>query len=264
MPSLVNQRYDLVTPERSVPTSPTLSAATVTHTTATSRHEHHGEQATAPAVDFSELTRRLQNAASRASCASSRPRSQLFQSSKPPSPSASSSTSSTSSSSFRFLPAASNSTSTPAPKVPQLPANNSNPRPPLVHRPASTSCATPSQFIFKKPEYNQHYHQTHFHHHQPPPPADGTAAHGPSTSAALSSRDLFLVWSDLRRFFVSAESSPPSSASSSIINVDAVTTEDNKAPPPSNSNKATFANQFRQDIEGRYGKWGKAILHKES
>ncbi|KAI8145205.1 kinase-like domain-containing protein, partial [Fennellomyces sp. T-0311] len=157
------------TPERSVPSSPTLSAATVTHMTATSRHHHHQDmQPPSQSVDLSELTKRLQKAAQRSSWSSStsRPRSQLYQSSKPPSPSASSAT-------------------------------------------------TPSQFVFKKPEYNQHYHQTHFHHHHPP------------------MADLFLVWSDLRRFF--------------------------DVLAPKHHADTTFANQFRQDIEGRYGKWGRYI-----
>ncbi|ORY98487.1 kinase-like domain-containing protein [Syncephalastrum racemosum] len=255
MPSLATQRYDLVTPERSVPSSPTISAATVTHTIATNRHSHQPNQA---AVDLSELTRRLHKAAA------GRPRSQLYQSSKPPSPTASSSTSSASSASFQ-LPAAGASSSTPAPKRSSLqhqqqqqqqqqpqqqqqqhqqPRQTNGTRPPLVHRPASAN--TPSQFVFRKPEYNQQYHQTHFHHHPP------SAYYDPGGNASVvttPTREFFIAWSDLRRFFVSADaSSPPSSSAASIATTDEVV--------PKNE---TFANQFRQDIESRYGKWGRYI-----
>lgn len=60
------------------------------------------------------------------------------------------------------------------------------------------------------------------------------------------SRDSFLGWSDLRRLFLSSDPAPPPppSTSSSV-------TEHSSKP------QAVFANQFRQDIEARYGKWGK-------
>ncbi|KAI7858812.1 kinase-like domain-containing protein [Circinella umbellata] len=307
MPSLVNQRYDLVTPERSMPSSPTLSAATVTHTTATSRHHHHHHQEEqSPCteqqlptqqqqqqqplqnqqVDLSELTKRLHKAAQRSSWSSgtnTRPRSQLYQSSKPPSPSASSSTSSNASSTssvFRFLPAASNSTSTPNKRSSLCLQQPQQTRPTLAHRPASAT--TPSQFVFKKPEYNKHYHQTHFHHHAPHP-QPSVSLNSNNETASGQQKDLFLVWSDLRRFFVSADSSPPISASVSVNedfpissnnnnnnshttnNDNNTTTTTTTIPPvttpttPKRSETTTFANQFRQDIEGRYGKWGRYI-----
>ncbi|KAI9019191.1 kinase-like domain-containing protein [Phycomyces nitens] len=202
---LVNQRYDFVTPDRSMPSSPTLSPAVVTHTTATSHCSHRHSSSTASTstntstntnttVDLSELARLLQSAAV-SSPRSTRPRSQLFQSSKPPSPSSSTS-------------------STPDPQPIHTPPPTSISRPALIHRPASV--CTPSQFIFKKPEYNHQYHQTHFHRQ-------------PSQERKDNS---FIVWSDLRRFF---------------------------APEEEDKRSDTFANQFRQDIGGRYGTWGRYI-----
>ncbi|KAI9031921.1 hypothetical protein CLU79DRAFT_278441 [Phycomyces nitens] len=71
---------------------------------------------------------------------------------------------------------------------------------------ALPSPGLPVQFIFKKPEYNNHYHQTHFHR---PKPKDS------------------LVWSDLRQFF---------------------------SPLAEEDQRSDFGNQFRQNIESRYGK----------
>ncbi|KAI8146521.1 kinase-like domain-containing protein [Fennellomyces sp. T-0311] len=191
-------QHGIVTPERSMPSSPMLSPAVVTHTTATNRHVHSNDDASN--VDMTELTRLLQKAASSRSTRG-------FHTSKPPSP-ASSSVSSSSSSSFYQ--------SSTGGSVPQQ-------RPKLTHR---NACANlPSQFVFKRPEYNEQYHRTHFH--RPPSP----------------DKDSFLGWSDLRRFFVSEPYLVPSSSSSSISSVES----------------DTFANQFRQDIEGRYGKWGRYI-----
>lgn len=253
MHSLVIQRYDVITPERSMPSSPTLSAATVTHTTATTRHEHVQDQQP-PSVDLVELTKRLQKAAASRS-SSTRPRSQLFQSSKPPSPSNSSSSSTTSSSPGQL--AASKSMTTPGraaqqqqqqqQQVPQH--NTASIRPPLTHR--SASATTPSQFVFKKPEYDQVYHKTHFHHHQAPPPPSSPSSKV-TTSAPSSPRDSFLGWSDLRRLFLSSDPAPPPppSTSSSVTEHSSTTTTTTKP-------QAVFANQFRQDIEARYGKWGK-------
>lgn len=252
MHSLVIQRYDVITPERSMPSSPTLSAATVTHTIATTRHEHVQDQQPPPSVDLVELTKRLQKAAASRS-SSTRPRSQLFQSSKPPSPSNSSSSSTTSSSPGQQL-AASKSMTTPGraaqqqqQQVPQH--NTASIRPPLTHR--SASATTPSQFVFKKPEYDQVYHKTHFHHHQAPPPPSSPSSKV-TTSAPSSPRDSFLGWSDLRRLFLSSDPAPPPppSTSSSVTEHSSTTTTTTKP-------QAVFANQFRQDIEARYGKWGK-------
>lgn len=70
----------------------------------------------------------------------------------------------------------------------------------------------PSQFIFKKPYYNQYYQQTHFHH----------LIHKDTSS---------LAWSDLVKIFIAEDQN-----------------DDN-----------LFGNQFKQNIQSRYGKWGRFI-----
>ncbi|CEG69879.1 hypothetical protein RMATCC62417_05872 [Rhizopus microsporus] len=70
----------------------------------------------------------------------------------------------------------------------------------------------PSQFIFKKPYYNQYYHQTHFHH------------------SICNTKDL--AWIDVIKMFIAEEEQY----------------KDN-----------LFANQFKQNIQGRYGKWDRFI-----
>ncbi|KAG1176495.1 hypothetical protein G6F70_003431 [Rhizopus microsporus] len=70
----------------------------------------------------------------------------------------------------------------------------------------------PSQFIFKKPYYNQYYHQTHFHH------------------SICNTKDL--AWIDIIKMFIAEEEQY----------------KDN-----------LFANQFKQNIQGRYGKWDRFI-----
>ncbi|RCI03717.1 hypothetical protein CU098_006170 [Rhizopus stolonifer] len=232
MTHLVNQRYDVVTPERSVPSSPSLSPAVVTHTIATSSKPQRRSWDPS-AVDLSELSKLLAKGSNNSTGKqkSSRPRSQLFQSSKPPSP-----TLSTSSAEPTFY----TNSNAAAPILSQ----HQQPRPVLSHRPAST-CSTPppSQFVFKKPEYNEAYHQTHFHRNNPPP------------QLQQDRKDLFLAWSDLRRFFVNTQQQQqqqpypvsPSSPTQSNHSQEEYTKPD------------TFANQFRQDIGGRYGTWGRYI-----
>ncbi|ORX58162.1 Pkinase-domain-containing protein [Hesseltinella vesiculosa] len=185
------QRYDLVTPERSVPSSPTISPAQI-------NHEHVNRNSTS-SVDLTELTKLLQKSISKQHLPRPRPRSQLILTSKPPTP-----TSSTSLSPLQ-------PPSSPAP----MDIHGKNSRPPLPHRPAT--CSTPTQFVFKKPEYDQHYHDTHFHHHKPSSPAEP--------------KNLGMIWSDLRRFFVWDQD------------------QENNA----------FANQFRQHLGARYGTWGRYI-----
>lgn len=236
---LVNQRYDIITtPDRSVPSSPSLSPAVVTHTVATSSKPHR-KSWDATAVDLTELSKLLANnnttgVPKAKNNNNPRPRSQLFQSSKPPSP-----TLSTSSAEPTFC----TNSNAAAPIL--LTTSQQQPRPILSHRPAST-CSTPSQFVFKKPEYDERYHQTHFHRQ--------------SSSSSLHNntdrKDLFLAWSDLRRFFVNTQQqqqqclvSPTSPTSSSSHSH-----EDN---PTVITKPGTFANQFRQDIGGKYGTWGK-------
>ncbi|GAA5817096.1 hypothetical protein MFLAVUS_010636 [Mucor flavus] len=145
----------LLTPERSVPSSPSLSAAVVTHTNATTNHLHTNDPS---AVDFVELTRLLQNVASRT-------HKHMYKKTT-----TTTSSSSTSSSSY---------SSTSIQKSCLL--NNTN---------------TPPQFIFKKPLYNQYYHQTHFHH----------------SSGALtpiqSNTHITTPFNDLKRFFVNSLTEP--------------------------------------------------------
>lgn len=179
-----------ITPDRSVPASPTLAPAAVTHTNATTRHLHTNDDTTT-AVDSMELTKLLQHVASNK------------RKSQPPptSPITTTSTSSTNSS------------------VSSL-------RPSLGHRLSSSLNTVPSQFIFKKPLYNQHYHQTHFHHSSPPSsPITPSLTHHSSSQP----KDMFL--SELKRFFGSHSE----------------TVQENQP----------FANQFRQNISSRYGQWGK-------
>lgn len=197
---LVNQRFDIVTPERSKPSSPTLSPAVVTPTVATSSRPERNSWHPST-VDLSELSKLLAKNSNKKE--STRPRSQLFQSSKPPSP-----TLSTCSAEPTFCKDA----NAVAPILSQQ-------RPQLSHRPAST-CSTPSQFVFKKPEYDQKYHQTHFHRN-------------------VDRKDPFV---DLRRFFVNNNPVSPTQSNYSQEDI----------PPQSD----TFANQFRQNIGGRYGTWG--------
>ncbi|KAG2217829.1 hypothetical protein INT45_006794 [Circinella minor] len=250
-------QYGIVTPECSVPSSPTLSPAVVTHTNATNRHVHSNDDVSN--VDLTELTRLLQKAVSSRST-----RGFHTTLTKPPSPAASS-VSSSSSSSSSFYQSSTRDSSPQQQKQQQQ--KQQQQRPKLSHRNACKKM--PPQFIFKRPEYNEHYHRTHFHHQQPPssfqhPPVTPPSLHNDnaslsstsSSSSSTSSTDhhhntkeySFFGWSDLRRFFGATEHPVPykiqhSSSSSSI-----------------HSNYSTddiFGNHFRQDIEGRYGKWGK-------
>ena len=250
---LVNQRYDIVTttPERSAPSSPSLSPAVVTHTVATSSKPQRRSW-NPSAVDLTELSKLLINTSPTPQAAAknkklvnnARPRSQLFQSSKPPSP-----TLSTSSAEPTFC-----TNSNAATPILITTSQQQQPRPVLSHRPAST-CSTPSQFVFKKPEYDQKYHQTHFHRQ--------SSSHSVNSTAQSDRKDLFLAWSDLRRFFVNTQQqqqqqsyfvSPTSPTGSTHSG-------EEQTPVPTTPKSETFANQFRQDIGGRYGTWGKQIVY---
>jgi hypothetical protein len=209
-PPLQLQQPLLLTPERSMPSSPTISPAIVSHTNATTRHLHTNDTT---AVDFIELTKLLQNVVS------TKKKDRRFSSAsfQPTSPTSSTNSLSSTNSSI------------------------SSTRPSYHRRPSSLNPNNlPSQFVFKKPLYNQHYHQTHFHHNAPPPspPNVITPIHTQSTNnvntTAISNKD---YWSELRRFFANQ---PTESA---------VLVEDQP-----------FANQFRQNISIRYGQWGKVLL----
>ncbi|CDH55218.1 serine threonine-protein kinase oca2 [Lichtheimia corymbifera JMRC:FSU:9682] len=221
MHSLLLQ-HDIASPERSLPSSPHLSPAVVTHTSAL--HSSHGSNSS---KDMSDLTRLLQKVGS------SRSKHAYPAAVKPTSPptssTASSSTSTSSSSSFSQPSTAPSSAPHPrhSPVIPTpMPQQTHYQRPQLLHRSACSNL--PAQFVFKKPEYNEEYQRTHFHH------------------LATDSKDSFLGWSDLRRFFVSDNSSASLSSSDSsshgrVLEADVI------------------GNQFRHDIEGRYGRWGRYI-----
>ncbi|KAI9312730.1 kinase-like domain-containing protein [Dichotomocladium elegans] len=224
--------HGLITPEGSVPSSPRLSPAVVTHANATTHHLHSNDDHST--VDMAQLAKLLQKAASSRST-------RAFHISKPLSPPSSSSSSSASSSSL------SSSSS--------IASTNSHHRPPLQHR---SACANlPSQFIFKKPEYNQQYQRTHFHR--------PSCCHD-------DAKDSFLGWSDLRRFFGSEQqhqqpllSSSTTASSTTTSTVSSVGSQSTDGPAYTATGTSisattdTFANQFRHDIEGRYGKWGRYV-----
>ncbi|KAI8342401.1 kinase-like domain-containing protein [Chlamydoabsidia padenii] len=248
---LVRQRYDLVTPERSLPSSPSLSPAQITH-------ENVNRHTSSPTVDVSELARLLQRASSSSSLSAvgankPRPRSQLVLTSKPPSPSPSSSTSSSPTLSPLPPPVCTNGkedttmATLDTPKIPPSTTVSTNTRPALHHR-----AVTPTQFIFKKPEYDQHYHETHFHHHPPQSKKKSSTTTTTTTTAVNDDsgtsnkgqdrKDPTLTsWTDLRRFFVSDNT--------------VMTTVGDRH----NKDDSTFGNQFRKNIGTRYGTWGRYI-----
>ncbi|SAM02730.1 hypothetical protein [Absidia glauca] len=296
---LVRQRYDLVTPERSMPSSPSLSPAQITH-------ENVNRHTTSATVDVSELARLLQRASSSSSASGvattgaagtnkPRPRSQLVLTSKPPSPSPSSSTSSSPTLSPLPPPAVctkekehtttttlydkdtttgSNSDNKP-PLITVSTNNPANQRPSLHHRAAATSSSTttPTQFIFKKPEYDQHYHETHFHHH-PPPQSSKKAAAAAATSSSSSSS----TTKDLTDNNSGGDTTPiKSNNSNKAIGSDRkdltltswtelrrffvsdTTTITTTTGDRHGKDDITFANQFRKNIGTRYGTWGRYI-----
>ncbi|KAI9259463.1 kinase-like domain-containing protein [Phascolomyces articulosus] len=89
--------------------------------------------------------------------------------------------------------------------------------------------STPSQFMFKKPEYNSKYHQTHFHRLE----KEKTLFHG------------------LKRFFRNDKKNK----SQSKKHPKPLLTKSNN----SSMSDLSFANEFNKDIEGRYGKWGRFV-----
>ncbi|GAB5593706.1 serine/threonine protein kinase [Umbelopsis nana] len=101
--------------------------------------------------------------------------------------------------------------------------------------------STPSQFIFKKPEYDHHYHHTHFHH--------------------LEKKDT--VFHDLKRFFKGGDRKHKQhhSTKSERKPKKRVHKEDSVSAMSvtSRTSELSFANEFNRDIEGRYGKWGRFI-----
>jgi hypothetical protein len=136
-------------------------------------------------------------------------------------------------------------------RTPSLPDNNSSsPKPspsestehttsssrPISHTGSTATISrtnTPSQFVFKKPEYNSHYHHTHFHH--------------------LEKKDT--VFHDLRKFF---KKNHDKKKKKSILDDTSVTSvKSSGSSVYSKQSDLSFANEFNKNLEGRYGKWGK-------
>ncbi|KAG1049582.1 hypothetical protein G6F43_008097 [Rhizopus delemar] len=78
---------------------------------------------------------------------------------------------------------------------------------------------TPSQFVFKRPQYNKEYHHTHFHH--------------------LEKKET--IFHDLKRFLKGDKK------------------KTKKAPSITSNSDLSFANEFNRDLEGKYGKWGRFV-----
>ncbi|KAI9277960.1 kinase-like domain-containing protein [Umbelopsis sp. AD052] len=100
--------------------------------------------------------------------------------------------------------------------------------------------STPSQFIFKKPEYNHHYHHTHFHH--------------------LEKKET--VFHELKRFFKGGDKKAKHNNKSSDHKKKKQLRKENSSTAMSITSRASdisFGNTFNRDIEGRYGKWGRFI-----
>lgn len=89
---------------------------------------------------------------------------------------------------------------------------------------------TPSQFVFKKPEYDSHYHHTHFHH--------------------LEKKDT--IFNDLRRFFKKNHGKKKKS----LLVDDASGVRSSSSSVYSKHSDLSFANEFNKNIQSRYGKWG--------
>ncbi|CAM0137954.1 serine/threonine protein kinase [Umbelopsis sp. WA50703] len=102
---------------------------------------------------------------------------------------------------------------------------------PLTIRPP-----TPSQFIFKKPEYNLHYQSTHYHHSESSPKSPG-------------------FFHELRRFFGGLEPVSSRDGAESVCSDDAASIK----TTTSRSSELSFANKFNDNLEGKYGKWGRFI-----
>ncbi|KAI7901087.1 kinase-like domain-containing protein [Cokeromyces recurvatus] len=211
----------LLTPEGSVPSSPTLSTAVVTHTNATTHHLHTNDSTT---VDYVELTKLLQHVASSNNNNSNKKNFTAVKQLAPNSVTSTSSTSSTNSSISSLIVAA----AAPPPAA----------RSSLVQNNRSSPCLNPvpSQFIFKKPLYNQQYLQTHFHHHPPPlslSPHTITPTHT-QHQHTIDRNSKEIAFFDLRRFFI-------------------------QSPVTSDSEEPFYGNQFKQNISNKYGQWGRYI-----
>jgi len=93
--------------------------------------------------------------------------------------------------------------------------------------------STPAQFVFKKPEYNSHYHHTHFHH--------------------LEKKDT--IFHDLKRFF---KKNQDKKKKKHLLD-DTSSVRSSGSSVYSRQSDLSFANEFNKNLEGRYGKWGELI-----
>lgn len=126
----------------------------------------------------------------------------------------------------------SSSSSSPSPLIASSPrpiANDYHPPSPTMNLHAvshsPTLSSTGDQFIFKKPIYNQHYHDTHYHH--------------------LERHDS--LFQDIKQMFKrnpSTRTNSPTAATTSS-SISSITSD------------YSFGNEFNKDLEHRYGKWGK-------
>ncbi|KAI8644483.1 kinase-like domain-containing protein [Parasitella parasitica] len=92
---------------------------------------------------------------------------------------------------------------------------------------------TPAQFIFKKPEYNSHYHHTHFHH--------------------LEKKDT--IFHDMKRFF---KKNQDKKKKRNLLD-DSSSVRSSGSSVYSRQSDLSFANEFNKNLEGRYGKWGEFV-----
>ncbi|KAI8988440.1 kinase-like domain-containing protein [Mycotypha africana] len=99
--------------------------------------------------------------------------------------------------------------------------------------------STPSQFVFKKPEYDSHYHHTHFHH--------------------LEKKDT--LFHDLKRFFKKASHHDHKKKKKGLLldHNDTSSVRSSASSVYSRQSDLSFANEFNKDLEGRYGKWGEFV-----
>lgn len=135
------------------------------------------------------------------------------------------------------------------PPHPRLSSSYSTPhRSPLRNRSVTGSATTsgtttPSQFVFKKPEYNHHYHQTHYHH--------------------LEKRDS--LFGDLKRLFRHSSQIGAHGRKSHHNHRHGSSPDDDTHGTSSETHTPTrqfsFANKFNEDIKEKYGKWGKFTVY---
>ncbi|ORZ08115.1 kinase-like domain-containing protein [Absidia repens] len=134
----------------------------------------------------------------------------------------------------------------------QQPIANDLPHPSPPSSPTASTCHFSSeistvvspgdQFIFKKPVYNQHYHDTHFHH----------LVRHDSLFQGLKHRLFKRTNTTLSRSMIH---SPTISNNNTTTTTSASRSSDSSSCSHSISDYS-FGNEFNKDLEHRYGKWG--------